>query len=427
MAVPLLSMTVVSPISATQLLPFGLQDPRRLRAATWALIIAGTLFRLYLAFRYIGVSIDINAWALVADSLRADPLHVYRTVNGNPPLVNLWPYPPGFFPWNLTARFLSHHLPGTFAGWVKLPMVLADAGIAWVVQNHLGLAGRGARARLAGCALVALGPPFFVISGYHGQIDSVAILPALLAVSLWSRPGVRRPLLCGLLIGIGAAVKTVPLVVVLALLPTAETWRERALIAVPAVLVPAVLFVPFFIADPGPIIALGNYQSRPGLAGLSMLMQPSFVHNFFQTATVYPNATTEWLTHHGGLPAAAGLALVSPLLVLRRTPPADAAVVIWLTTYALLGGFLFQYLVWGLPFFLLAGHLRVTAAFMVALCIPLAVVYFRLHSRLDIRVYQVVSIGIYLATAATWAVVCARLARPGTPQQAVLRRAGATS
>jgi hypothetical protein len=49
-----------------------------------------------------------------------------------------------------------------------------------------------------------LGPSFIDISGYHGQIDSVAILPAVLALMVWERrPQPTRSVRAGLLIGLG--------------------------------------------------------------------------------------------------------------------------------------------------------------------------------------------------------------------------------
>src|SRR5207302_10782054 len=104
--------------------------------------------------------------------------------------------------------------------------IAADAAIAWLVQAGLGRAGASDRTRLSACALVALGPAFALISGMHGQIDSVAILPAVLALVVWERGGSRRALAAGLLIGRAASIKTAPGLMVLALLPSVRSRRE---------------------------------------------------------------------------------------------------------------------------------------------------------------------------------------------------------
>ena len=65
------------------------------------------------------------------------------------------------------------------------------------------------------------------------------------------------------------------------------------------------------------------------------------------------------------------LAATFALLWARRpVPPAVAATVLWLGFYAVAPSFFFGYLVWGLPFFLLAGYLWRTAALMALMLVP---------------------------------------------------------
>ena len=66
--------------------------------------------------------------------------------------------------------------------------------------------------------LVLAGWRFAFPAGY----DSVAILPALVALWVWEQPRVnRRAVVAGLLIGAGATIETVPIVMLLALIPWA--------------------------------------------------------------------------------------------------------------------------------------------------------------------------------------------------------------
>src|SRR5205807_5996398 len=142
----------------------------------------------------------------VRDALAAHPLHVYSAVNG--PHLNHWPYLPGFFPFIMVASKLATLTGLPFHGWVQVPQILADCAIAWFVQDFLGRRGASDRTRIASATLVALGPSFWIISGFHGQIDSLATLPAVIALWLWDRspPGTRRALEAGVLIGIGAVI-----------------------------------------------------------------------------------------------------------------------------------------------------------------------------------------------------------------------------
>src|SRR4051794_11702075 len=198
------------------------------RRLLWVIIGAGTLARLVYAFATVGQAYDIESLRLVGQALGHHPLHVYSIVNQGEGarlgdfLAFRWPYPPGYMPLAGLGVLLSK-LGLPFNGVIQVFPIAADAAIAWLVQALLGLRGATQRARLAGAALVAFGPAFFVVSGYHGQVDPVAILPALAALYLWETSGSRhRALQAGLLIGLAASVKTIPGIMVLALLPSAR-------------------------------------------------------------------------------------------------------------------------------------------------------------------------------------------------------------
>jgi hypothetical protein len=392
-----------------------------------ALVVAGTALRLFLAIRYEGVAIDIGAWMSVAIALQHDPLHVYRQVNGDPSVryvILIWPNPAGFFPFIRLAAFLTHHVGWTFSGWIKLPAIAADAGIAWLIYNRVRATVSDVAAQVSSVALVALGPSFWVSSGYHGQFEAVAVLPALAAVLLWSARDHDRALFCGLLIGMAAAIRVPGIFLLLALLPTARGWREAASVTAPALMLPAIVTLPFFIADPAAVLGLSHIQVQSGLAGLSLLVQPAFLNNFLQTGSVQPSPALLFMQHHGDLLTLAGLLCVSPLLFWRRVPAIDAAVIIWLTVYVFAGAILFHYLLWGIPLFILA-HRRAAAAFLAVMCIPLAITYLEWHSATSVLIFQVVMIGLYLAAVAAWAKLCVEryrqqplsAQRPGKPQR----------
>ncbi len=149
---------------------------------------------------------------------------------------------------------------------IRVPSILADAAIAWIVQEWLERTGRSHQERLLAAGLISLGPAFITIAGYHGQFDAVAILPGALAVSLWSSDdSPHRALTAGLLIGLGGALKTVPLLLVLALLPTARSRREAlTLLLAPAL--PVVLsLAPFAIAGTLPRPTCSAIAACPGL------------------------------------------------------------------------------------------------------------------------------------------------------------------
>jgi 4-amino-4-deoxy-L-arabinose transferase-like glycosyltransferase len=220
------------------------------RLVLWSLIALGVVARTIVAFKTYGFLYDMDSLVAVRKALGGDALHVYSTVNGHP--YNRWPYDSGFFPLILLSGAVASVTGLAYHGLVQLAPIAADGAIAWIVQDHLGRHGASERLRLAAAALVALGPSFAIISGFHGQIDSVALLPAVLALWLWERspPGVRRALVAGALIGVGASIKTVPGLMLFALLPSVRSRREAAALVLPALAVPAIAVAPFLIADP---------------------------------------------------------------------------------------------------------------------------------------------------------------------------------
>src|SRR5207248_4644933 len=114
------------------------------------------------------------------------------------------------------------------------------------------------------------------ISAFHGQIDSVAILPAVAALSLWDRRPAdgAAPIACGLLLGIGGALKTVPLLVLFALLPSARSRWEGAKLTGAALVLPVLSLVPFAASDFSATFKALRYRGLPGIGGLSLVVQP---------------------------------------------------------------------------------------------------------------------------------------------------------
>jgi hypothetical protein len=339
----------------------------------WLLIAAGSAARVAVAFATYGSVVDMGSLERVASVLAHDPLDLYGRVNHA--FIARWPYPGGFLPLAAAARGLANLTGLPFHGIVQLPSIAADAGLAWLVQHYLGRRGADERVRLAAAALVALGPSFAAISGYHGQIDSLAILPAAAALLAWDRDGPRRALVAGLLIGLGASLKTVPIVVVLALLPTARSARECVLLAGAAVAVPLLSLAPFLAVHPGDVKDALSYTGLPGVGGLSLAVQPEYGGVWLQLRPPHANGLSRLLLDHGSLFTLLPLAAAGALLTARRVEPARAATILWLVVYCFAAAFFFQYLVWGLPFFIMAGYLREAALLQAAVLVPTALFY----------------------------------------------------
>jgi hypothetical protein len=380
------------------------------RRLLWALLGVGVVIRLIPAFTHYGVLYDIQSYILMDEALRDDGLRAYDAMR--------WPYGPGYFPWVLLSGVANRELGISFTGLIKVPGVFADAAIAYLVCAGLGIRGSSPRARLAGAAIVVFGPIFWLTSAWHGQLDSVAIVPAVLALVIWISGGEDRALPAGLLLGLAGALKTVPLFMLLALLPSARSGRERATLTGASLGLAAIALAPFLLANfDGTVDALRANRGIPGWGGPSLALQPELVDAWVLREDVSVSGLIERLQDLQTVIVGAAVALVGVILWRRRVDPVTGAAVIWLTVFAVNPNFSYTYLVWGMPCFLIAGYLRSVAALQLVLAIPAAILYRIVVTdpgTFAVDVYRPLALGAWLAIAA-----CCALAIAG-----ILRRAG---
>jgi len=385
--------------------------PRRFFLLLAGVVGSGTALALVLAAVTDGDPYDMQSLRLVHGVLHADFLGLYE----HHAVANRWPYPPGFLPWVSASGWLADATGISFEFIVRLASILANAAIALVVQDFLGRQGAGARSRLIAAGLVCLGPAFLVISGYHGQIDAVAILPAVLALHRWQyAPAGRRALEAGLLVGLGGAMKSVPLLMVVALAPSARSRRELATLLGAAAVPLVVAFLPFAVAGALPDLQRLAYRGIPGAGGLSLVVQPELPQAYLGIRGLSPSGLTRALTEQGSLVVAASLLAVGYVGAKTRAAAPQLAVLLWLVVFAFGVNFFFQYALWGLPFLLMAGLLRVVAVAQAVLALAMAIFYLRPWDEPAIGwAYSVLMLGLWAAVAVGSAAVAVRLLRGG--------------
>jgi hypothetical protein len=340
------------------------------RGALLALLALGLGLRLWIGVTNRGVSYDIDSFYIVAKLLQTHPLHVYSAMR--------WPYPGGYLPVVWACSRIASALGVPLWAVIKVPFALADTAIAGTLWWGLGRLGATPAQRWAGVVLVALGPSMILISGYHGQLDATAILPALLGVIVWQLQDRRRALVAGVLIGLGASFKTVPLFMVLALLPTARSRREAVTVVAIAAAIPVVSVLPFLAADRHATLhSLTANKGIPGWGGLSLLLQPHLLRDYLGGGPpVNLFGVTSFLYREQNVIVALAALATGAFLFVKRIDAVHGAALIWLVVYVVNPDMAFQYWVWGIPFFLLARRPLEVAALQLLVALPSAMLYF---------------------------------------------------
>lgn len=382
----------------------------------WAVILGGSAAKVVTAFVTVGLAYDIDSFRVVSEALQGDqPLALYLDVNAE---AVRWPYPPGYFPWILGADRLSGWLGLPFHGVVQVAPIIADAVLAWVVQAYLGDRGADERRRLGAAALIAFGPSFLFVSGYEGQLDSVALAPAAAALLIWSRlPSGRRAPAAGFLIGLGVALKTFPLLVVLALLPRVRGGREGAVLVGTAIAVPLVLLSPWLVAEMQATLDALRYNGLPGVGGISLLVQPGLADYWLRGTPVELSALTKALIEARAPITAAGLGVMVAILLRRRPDPATGALMVYLGIFVFGLNFGPRYLLWALPFALMAGWLREVAVLQAVTVVAAAVLVAAPFEDGWIPVVFVFIMLSLLAAFAVWLGALAKGDRPAHPPE----------
>ena len=317
--------------------------------------------KLYCAKTTIGTS-DVAFFLQFAQTIRAHGLiAMYQDTSffNHTPLV-------GWF--SEAAYALSGEDRWKFAFYLRLPGILSDAG---AVLTLLWLREKTGRPDWWALALFAASPVAFMVSGYHGNVDSVMAFGLLLAAAA----GVAdNALLCGLAFGLSCNVKIASLL--LAPVFFFYWWKRggafrfagttavcvlagwgAALATIPAVFLKDVL----------------GYGSVWGVWGITYLLRMSSAAALSEITVLEP--TREQAAIILGLKLIVVAAIITMAWRRRGVEPLktfETLALAWAVFFVFAPGFGSQYLVWLAPFILVASefwYAVLTAASSVALFI----------------------------------------------------------
>jgi hypothetical protein len=245
------------------------------------------------------------------------------------------------------------HIPWLHEYGITFPFLLRFPGIVADFVVVMALIGAAKPLRLPTWSLLvlALSPVSVMVSGFHGNTDSVMVMFIVLAACMCLH---ERPILCGLFLALSCQIKIVPLLLVPIFF---FYWMERRrflAFPLPFALTLVLLWIEPLLKFPGVFIhRVLSYGSFWGLWGVTYWLRLTGVKDFAP------------VTYYNFLPlqqvavTALKLAIIAAVLVLawrRRRLEARGLFAslgwAWLIFFVLSPGVCAQYMVWLMPFIL---------------------------------------------------------------------------
>lgn len=391
--------------------PAGDARPRLRLGWPAILLIAGLARLLPALWLPVGAGYDIESFRMATDALLSGR-EVYTAVLGRHPYLPFQMYLMG------GMAFIARATGLPFVVAIKLPSVAADVALTGLIYHVV--AGASGRDRATWAALLyALNPVSLLVTAYHGQFESVTLL--LLALAWWLRERSREGA-SAVALGLAILNKTWPVVFLPVVFVRLRGWRSRAVYSSIALGIPVLFSVAYLVLfSAGPMPMLRRALTHRGVAG------------YWGPGAALTPAALLWPGLQGvvdGLFALRnGLLLAAVLFALwwtRRQSLLDAFLTLLLAIFTVTTGFGIQWLVWLVPFALLAGEERRLRVYSLAATFMLTVHLFGLHmaplllERLPATTAMTL---IRLSALPAWVVVvvwfAARLREARRPQPAV--------
>ena len=291
---------------------------------------------------------DVAYWGRFAAGVREfGPLgiygHPFDPVYNHPPLTGLL---------LVAINWLTAHGAGSIPFLIRLPACVADAVSTMLLFSLLKDRWSPSRAGLM-AATVAWSPVAVVVSGYHGNTDSVVVMFALIAVHACAR---GRASIAGAALAVGVSVELVPVVLgpvlLLASLRSGRRPAARFATALAAVLLPLW----------APAVLLRWSALREQVLGYPGIDTREWgVMQLLEWARA-PAPVISTLSGPGRFAVLVVCAVLPcAMLLSARMTPVQASGLAMSTLLLLSPAFSMQYLVWPLAFcYLLAGSGAVT-------------------------------------------------------------------
>ncbi len=293
---------------------------------------------------------DVLRYRKVAEFMLAGRWNPYES-------TNLYPYPPLWVWWEVVAGWLSARSGIGFALLVKAPLVTADLAI-------VGLLWRWGRERGMGSTpawLFALHPVSLLVTGFHGQFDTLMLLAVLVALR---RHEQGRQDASALALAAAIGFKSFPVLLLPFVAARAGGGRAALRYGLVALAPVVVLLLPFAWADWHAVRReLFGYGGVADFGWIGLARGLAWI----RTGVLERSEARYWSAAVGVAKAAFLLAWAALVVAYARgrlrLSTLEAALAVFLAFQVLYGALSAQYLLWVVP---LAALLRVPRAAPIA-------------------------------------------------------------
>jgi len=324
-----------------------LAQRRNWRPSLALAIYTGLVLRLVM----LALTYRIRPWDVANDFQIAG----YNVLHHRDPVLNArptgWDYLPVYAFLLAGAYWADLHVHLSWVVVARIPAIAFDLGVVVLVGAVAGVTGERAALRRF---QYACNPLAILVSGLHGQMEPACLLFSLAAFAIVLRagPGISAGVAAtaGVLLGLGIATKTWPVLFGPALLLALPSWRRRVQFAAGAAGLTALMFVSLPVTAGTPVAGLPriataiiDYHPVTGnwtWSGLWWVLHPSRTHIWQDPG---------WLTV-GSI--GAKVAVAGALLAVwwwRRAHPLDIATATTTALVVITPSFGNQYLLWQAP------------------------------------------------------------------------------
>jgi hypothetical protein len=285
---------------------------------------------------------------------------------------NLFPYTPVSMFYPALCLELSGILGIPFHILIKLCAIVSDVGIVLALYA-MGVKLFPRRMAISSAVLYALNPVSILIASFHGNIMPLVVLLMLMAYLLFRVDPARNLVVSGLLLSLAVGWRTFPILLLPFFLASLDQTVKKIRVAACVVAPVALSMIPFLWVDPRPmlheVLSYSGWGIHHGPFGV---VRGLHLLSIGRVTWENPSEWTPWMSSSKLVFLALyGLAVFFS----KRLGPLNGTLVTLFLFHVVYSGVASQYLIWTVPFLLLAQRRVMFWCYEVAATYALVVFY----------------------------------------------------